>query len=120
MQSGSQPHSISYTVIQKRYVILNVQKEIDEDDNSIKYIYREVGSWNNDQRLVLDTSMIKFPQNERIYTSVCSVECGFGHVKVRVVFFGMMCIKIEKYLNISFGIAYKAGWAEVLLELQKV
>ncbi len=63
-----------------------MQKEIVEDDNSIKYIYREVGSWNNDQRLILDTSRVKFPQNEKIYTSVCSAECEFGHVKVSSLF----------------------------------
>ena len=65
-----------------RYVILNVQKEISSDDNTIKYIYKEVGNWNNDFRLDLDMALIKFPDNSPVLKSICSAQCDFGHVKV--------------------------------------
>ena len=66
----------------ERYVVLNVQKEINPIDNTTRYVYKEVGNWNNDNKLTLDISKIKFPNEEENLVSVCSEECKFGHVKV--------------------------------------
>ncbi len=63
-------------------MILNVQKDIDLNDNSIKYVYKEVGNWNNHERLSLDLEHVKFPLNNPIHKSICSEKCEFGHVKV--------------------------------------
>lgn len=46
------------------------------------YKYIEVGNWNNDDRLKLDISMVKFPENSSVFTSLCSAQCDYGHVKV--------------------------------------
>ena len=66
-----------------RYVILNVQKEVDPDSNQTKYIYKEVGNWNNDNKLDLDVNAIIFPDKSVEFKSICSEQCGFGHVKVK-------------------------------------
>lgn len=63
-------------------MVLNVQKEINPEDNSTKYVYREVGSWNNENRLVLNLSIMTYPNEIEHFRSVCSEQCKFGHVKV--------------------------------------
>lgn len=65
-----------------RYVILNVQKEINYQDNTTRYAYKEVGNWNNENKLSLDLSKLVFPNNEKDFVSICSKECEFGYVKV--------------------------------------
>ncbi|RNA13570.1 Metabotropic glutamate receptor 1 [Brachionus plicatilis] len=64
-----------------RYVILNVQKEFNKFDNSTRYVYKEVGSWNNENRLSLNLSKLVFPNSEQNFVSICSKECDFGYVK---------------------------------------
>lgn len=63
-----------------RYVILNVQKQI-INQTTVQYIYKEVGSWNNDFKLNLTLDAIKFPNNSKDFKSVCSEGCSFGYVK---------------------------------------
>ena len=65
------------------YVILNVQKDNSSGPNDTSYIYREVGHWNNDERLQLQLDQIKFPNDYKNYRSICSEGCAFGYVKVR-------------------------------------
>ena len=75
--------------INPRYVILNVQKDVSED-NVTKYVYREVGSWDNIYKLNLNMDVVRFPNESRNYTSVCSEGCAFGHVK-QIKQGGMKC-----------------------------
>ena len=75
-----------FNEILTRYVILNVQKDVNED-NATKYVYREVGSWDNIYKLNLNIDVVRFPNESKIYKSVCSEGCAFGHVKVNWAFF---------------------------------
>ena len=65
-----------------RYVILNVQKYLNKEENSTNYAYKEVGSWDNIFKLNLRLDDMKFPEENQNFPSVCSETCGFGHVKV--------------------------------------
>ncbi len=64
-----------------RYVILNVQRTVDKDTNALAYVYREVGTFSNQDQLKLNMDKIVFPDGKRMVTSVCSDDCQFGFVK---------------------------------------
>nr|QVK45748.1 G protein-coupled receptor [Proales similis] len=64
-----------------RYVVLNVQKDRNQVNASSSYVYRQVGNWNNFDKLNLNDADIVFPNNQSNYESVCSEPCPFGSIK---------------------------------------
>jgi hypothetical protein len=69
-------------------VILNVQKEMNKYNSTPRYFYKEVGSWNNQNKIELNLKAIVLPNRSKHtqFKSVCSSQCEFGHVKVRALF----------------------------------
>ena len=63
-------------------MILNVQKTFNNLTNSPTYTYKEVGDWNNVDKLNLNIEKITFSNGQNAIKSLCSEKCPFGHVKV--------------------------------------
>ena len=58
---------------------MNVQK----DKNSVDgYVYKEVGSWDNEKKLNLSIEKLVFPKSASLFESQCSKPCPLGYVKV--------------------------------------
>lgn len=60
-----------------------MQKEINKFNSTPRYFYKEIGTWNNKDKIELNLKAIVLP-NQRKHTqfkSVCSAQCEFGHVK---------------------------------------
>ena len=72
-----------FIFLMDRYVILNVQKETNKLNNTARYFYREVGNWNNNDKIDLNIRNIILPGHDT-FRSMCSAQCEFGHVKVGI------------------------------------
>lgn len=58
-----------------------MQKNVDKETNRTTYMYREVGDFNNKDKLTLNLHKLVFPNGAASVKSVCSEDCKFGHVK---------------------------------------
>lgn len=86
----------------QRYVILNVQRKFDKGTNLTTYEYKEVGSWNNMDKLSLNLNEIEFNNGEKTIKSLCSEPCKFGHVKVTKQDELKCCWSCKKCENYSY------------------
>jgi len=63
-------------------VILNIQKTYNNLTNVTSYNYKEVGTWNNVDKLHLGIEKLEFPNGQTTIKSICSEKCSHGYVKV--------------------------------------
>ena len=58
---------------------MNLQRDVNSDNG---YVYKQVGDWNDDNRLNMNVREIIFPNLSEHFISECSSPCPFGFVKV--------------------------------------
>ncbi len=85
-------------------MILNVHKNFNTDTNTTSYIYKEVGTWNNLDKLHLDLDKLQFPNDQRTIKSICSEPCSHGYVKVTKQNELTCCWTCKKCENYSYVI----------------